>query len=159
MLSKVEINLPLLELIRNVPSYAKFFKDLCSKKHKFGKHEKIFASEVTNSVLQNELPPKLKDPGSFNIHITVGKEKQVKAMLDLGASINLMPYSVYKDLNIGEHKPASMSIQLVDRSVRFPRGIAEDIPVQVDKLIVPVDFVVLDMENGVRFAEPIILLG
>lgn len=75
MLSKVEINLPLLDVIRNVPSYAKFFKELCSKKRKFDRHEKIFASEVTNSVLQHNLPPKLKDPGSFNVLITLGKQK------------------------------------------------------------------------------------
>ena len=95
MLSKVEINLPLLEVISNVPAYTKFFKELCSKKKKLLGPEKLFATEVANSVLQQSLPPKLKDPGSFNINITIGNKKQVKAMLDLGASINLMPYSLY----------------------------------------------------------------
>ena len=92
MLSKVEINLPLLKVISNVPAYAKFFKDLCSKKKKLLDPEKLFATEVANSVLQQSLLPKLKDPGSFNINITIGNKQQVKAMLDLGASINLMPY-------------------------------------------------------------------
>ena len=95
MLSKVQVNLPLLQMIENVPLYAKFFKELCSRKRKLGVHEFFFASEVVNSVLQQNLPPKLKDPGSFNINITIGNGEVVKAMLDLGASINLMPYSVY----------------------------------------------------------------
>ena len=82
-------------MLENVPLYAKFFKELCNKKRKLGVHKNFFASEVVNSVLQQNLPPKLKDPGSFNINITIGNGEVVKEMLDLGASINLMPYSVY----------------------------------------------------------------
>ena len=104
MLSKFEINLPLLDIISNVPSYAKFFKDLCSRKRKFNMPEKIFATEVANSIFQQNLPPKLKDPGSFKINITIGNKQQVKAMLDIGASINLLPYSLFRQLGIGELK-------------------------------------------------------
>ena len=110
MLSKVEINLPLLEVISNVPAYAKFFKELCSKKKKLLSPEKLFATEVANSVLQQSLPPKLKDPGSFIINITIGNKQQVKAMLDLGSSINLMPFSLYKQLELGELKATRMSL-------------------------------------------------
>lgn len=67
-------------------------------------------------------------------------------MLDLGASINLMPYSVYLQLGLGDLKATTISLQLADRSVKYPRGIVEDILFQVDKLILPADFVVLDME-------------
>ena len=77
---------------------------MCSKKTKLGEHEIFFASEAVNSVLQQELPPKLKDPRSFNINITIGNGEVVKAMLDLGASINLMPYSIYAQLGLGELK-------------------------------------------------------
>lgn len=80
-------------------------------------------------------------------------------MLDLGASINLMLYSVYKQLILGELKPASMSIQLADRSKKFPKGIIEYLLVQVDRLIVPVDFVVMDMESTFTTVESIIFLG
>lgn len=96
MLSKVQINLPLLELISNVPSYTKFFKEVCSRKRKFNAQEKVMASEAVNSVLQHTLPPKVKDPGSFNVNIILGDVLCVRAMLDLGASINLMPFSVYE---------------------------------------------------------------
>ncbi|CAL8993283.1 unnamed protein product [Prunus brigantina] len=81
-------------------------------------------------------------------------------MLDLGASINLMPYSVYLQLGLGELKATTISLQLADRSVKYPRGIVEDILVQVDKLILPADFVVLDMEEApIHDRELPILLG
>ncbi|XP_038697987.1 uncharacterized protein LOC119995545 [Tripterygium wilfordii] len=113
-LSKVNINLPLLDVIRNMPAYAKFFKELNTYKRKYGPHEKVMVSENVSAVLQRKLPPKLKDPGSFSINITVGDKKMEKAMLDLGASINLMPYSVYLQLGLGEVKPTTMSLQLAD---------------------------------------------
>ncbi|XP_031279109.1 uncharacterized protein LOC116137554 [Pistacia vera] len=104
-------------------------------------------SETVSAVLECKLPPKLKDLRSFVINITIGKKKEERAMLDLGASINLMPYSIYQQLGMGELKPTTMTLQLIDRSVKYPRGIVEDILVQVYKLIVLVDFVVLDMEQ------------
>lgn len=104
MLSKVQINLALLQLIGNMPSYAKNFKEVCARKKKFKVHEKVLASEVVNSVLQHSLPPKVKYPGSFNVHNTIGNGLSMKAMLDLGASINLMPYSVYMKLGLGDLK-------------------------------------------------------
>ncbi|KAK0583907.1 hypothetical protein LWI29_004920 [Acer saccharum] len=80
-------------------------------------------------------------------------------MLDLGASINLMPFSIYKQLELNERKPTTMSLLLADGSVRYPRGIMEDVLVQVDKLIIPVDFVVLDMDDvsGETNMRPILL--
>ena len=69
-----------------------------------------------------------------------------RALLDLGASINLLPYSVYEQLGLGELKPTSMTLQLADRSVRLPRGIVEDVLVQVDKFYFPVNFIVLDTQ-------------
>ncbi len=147
LLSKVNINLPLLNVVTNIPSYAKFFKELSTRKRHFAPNEKIVVSEQASAVLRKDLPPKLKDPGSFNIMISVGGSKQVKGMLDLGASINLMPYSLFCELKLGGLKPTTMSLQLADRSVKYPKGIVEDVLVQIDKLIIPVDFVVLDMDR------------
>ncbi|CAL9012107.1 unnamed protein product, partial [Prunus brigantina] len=98
ILSKVNVNLPLLDVIRNMPAYGKFFKELNTYKRKYGPNEKVMVSENVSAVLQRKLPPKLKDPGSFSIDITIGGKLVEKAMLDLGASINLMPYSVYLQL-------------------------------------------------------------
>ncbi|CAL9024894.1 unnamed protein product [Prunus brigantina] len=77
-----------------MPAYGKFFKELNTYKRKYGPNEKVMVSENVSAVLQRKLPPKLKDPGSFSIDITIGGKLVEKAMLDLGASINLMPYSV-----------------------------------------------------------------
>ncbi|CAL8993407.1 unnamed protein product [Prunus brigantina] len=83
---------------KNMPEYGKFFKELNTYKRKYGPNEKVMVSENVSAVLQRKLPPKLKDPGSFSIDITIGGKLVEKAMLDLGASINLMPYSVYLQL-------------------------------------------------------------
>ena len=69
-----------------------------------------------------------------------------KALLDLGASVNLLPYSVYKQLGLGELKPTSITLSLTDRSIKIPKGTVEDVLIQVDKFYYPVDFVVLDTE-------------
>ena len=82
-----------------------------------------------------------------------------KALLDLGASVNLLPYSVYKQLGLGGLKPTTITLSLADRSVKIPRGVIEDVLVQVDKFYYPVDFVVLDTDPAVKEANymPIIL--
>ncbi|CAL8988178.1 unnamed protein product [Prunus brigantina] len=99
-------------------------------------------------ILQRKLPPKLKDPGSFSIPCMVGDFKIPKALLDLGASINLMPYHVYEKLNLGELQATTVSIQLADRTIRYPKGILEDVLVNVEGLILPADFLVLEMEEA-----------
>ncbi|XP_020421297.1 uncharacterized protein LOC109949626 [Prunus persica] len=145
---------------KNMPLYGKFFKELNTYKRKYGPNEKVVVFENVSAVLQRKLPPKLKDPGSFSINITIGDKLVEKAMLDLGASINLMPYSLYLQLGLGGLKATTISLQLADRSVKYPRGIVEDILVQVDKLILPADFVVLDMEEApLHDRELPILLG
>jgi hypothetical protein len=82
-----------------------------------------------------------------------------KALLDLGASVNLLPYLVYLQLGLGELKPTSMTLQLADRSVKVPRGIIEDVLIKVDKFYFPVDFIVLDTEpvQNVGIQIPVIL--
>jgi hypothetical protein len=89
----------------------------------------------------------------------IGLSRIERALLDLGASVNLLPYSVYLQLGLGELKPTSMTIQLADRSVKRPRGIIEDVLVKVDKFYFPMDFVVLDTEpvQNVRIQIPVIL--
>ena len=160
LLSKVNINLPLLNVVTSIPSYTKFFKELSTRKRQFIPNEKVVVSEQASAVLRKDLPPKLKDPGSFNIMISIGGSKQVKAMLDLGASINLMPYSLFCELKLEGLKPTTMSLQLADRSVKYPKGIVEDVLVQIDKLIIPVDFVVLDMDRDDHEVSNVpILLG
>ncbi|RVW23878.1 Retrovirus-related Pol polyprotein from transposon 17.6 [Vitis vinifera] len=104
-------------------------------------------------------PVKYKDPGRPTISVNIGGTHVEKALLDLGASVNLLPYSVYKQLGLGELKPTSITLSLADRSVKIPRGMIEDVLVQVDKFYYPVDFVVLDTNPTIKEANyvPIIL--
>jgi len=89
---------------------------------------------------------KYKDPGYPTISCFVGEHKIERVLLDLGASVNLLPYSVFQNLNLGELKPTSVTLLLADRSVKVPRGMVEDVLVQVDKFIYPMDFIVLDTQ-------------
>ncbi|XP_016648291.1 PREDICTED: uncharacterized protein LOC103326881 [Prunus mume] len=144
---KVQVNIPLLDAIQQIPSYAKFLKDLCTNKRKFKEHETVALSEEVSAVLLRKLPPKLKDPGSFTIPCLIGNQRFEHALLDLGASINLMPFSVFESLNLGELKKTSVSIQLADRSIKYPKGVLEDVLVKVNELIFPADFLGLEMEE------------
>ena len=93
---------------------------------------------------------KYKDPGSPTISVNIGGTCIDKTLLDLGASVNLLPYSVYKQLGLGELRPTNITLSLTDRSVKIPKGIVEDVLVKVDKFYYPVDFVVLDTERWQR---------
>ncbi|XP_075474098.1 uncharacterized protein LOC142505136 [Primulina tabacum] len=144
---KLHINISFAEALAQMPSYEKFLKEILSNKRKLVDFETVKLSEECSAILQNKLPPKAKDPGSFSIPCTIGTSFFGKALCDLGASINLMPYSCFEKLKIGEVRPTTISLQLADRSIKYPRGVVEDVLVKVDKFIFPVDFVVLDMEE------------
>ena len=101
---KIEINIPLLDAIKQVPRYAKFLKELCTNKRKLKGDEKISMGENVSAVFQKKLPPKCKDPGMFTIPCTIGSSKFKKSLIDLGASINVMPSSIYHSLNMGPLK-------------------------------------------------------
>ena len=159
VLRQVKVNIPLLDIIKQVPAYAKFLKDLCTIKKGLGIEKKAFLTEQVSAIIQSKNPVKYKDPGSPTISVNIGGTCIDKALLDLGASVNLLPYSMYKKLGLGELKPTNITLSLADRSVKIPKGIVEDVLVKVDKFYYPVDFVVLDTEpiaNGPNHV-PIIL--
>ena len=142
----MKVNIPLLDLIKQVPAYAKFLKDLCTIKKGLGIEKKAFLTEHASAIIQSKYPVKYKDPGSPTISVNIGGNCIDKSLLDLGASVNLMPYSVYKQLGLGELKPTNITLSLADRSVKIPKGMVEDVLVKIDKFYYPVDFVVLDTE-------------
>ncbi|KAM2154965.1 hypothetical protein ACFX1Q_046718 [Malus domestica] len=156
---KVQVNIPLLDAIKQVPRYAKFLKELCTTRKRISNKEVVQVSENVSAVLQRKLPPKCKDPGSFTIPCVIGNTKFEHAMLDLGASINVMPYSIYASMNLGELKNDGVIFQLADRSNAYPKGVLEDVLVQVDNLIFPADFYVLEMEDSPNVTPLPILLG
>ena len=155
----MQVNIPFLDAIKQVPKYAKFLKELCTTKRRFSNKEVVRVSENASAVLQRKLPPKCKDPGSFTIPCVIGNTKFEHAMLDLGLSINVMPYSIYASMNLGELKNDGVIIQLADRSNAYPKGVLEDVLVQVNHLIFLVDFYVLEMEDSAHSTRLPILLG
>jgi len=115
-------------------------------KRKLNVKNKAFLAEQVNAILHNNNALKYKNPGCPIISCFIREHKIERALLDLGASVNLLPYSVFQSLNLGELKPTSVTLLLADRFVKVPRGIIEDVLVQVDKFIYPVDFIVLDTQ-------------
>ena len=159
VLRQVKVNIPLLDMIKQNPTYAKFLKDLCTMKRGLNVEKKAFLTEQVSTIIQCKTLVKYKDPGCSTISVNIGGTCVEKVLLDLGASVNLLHYSVYKQLGLGELKPASITLSLADRSIKIPKGTVEDVLIQVDKLYYPVDFVVLDTEPVVVGANyvPIIL--
>jgi hypothetical protein len=156
---QVQINIPFLEAIQQVPAYAKFLKDLVTIKRKTNVPKKAFLTEQVSSILQSKLPIKYKDPGCPTIACMIGESQINRALLDLGASVNLLPYSVYLKLGLGELKPTTVTLQLENRSLKRPRGILEDVLIKVEKFYFPVDFIVIDTEpvHDVANQIPVIL--
>ena len=154
---KVHVNIPLLDAIKKISKYAKFLKKLCTTKKRIREKEVVHVSENVSAMLERNLPPKWKDPGSFTIPCVIGNTRFKHAMLDLGASINAMPYSVYASMNLRELKNDGVIIQLADRSNAYPKWVLEDVLVQVDHLIFPADFYVLEMEDSTHSQLPFLL--
>ncbi|GKB86182.1 hypothetical protein Tco_0958454, partial [Tanacetum coccineum] len=127
-LKKIKINYPLLKEIRQTNNYAKHMKNLVANKPRTQEDEEI------------RMNPRL----DFN-----------NALVDLGASISIMPLLMYKHLGIGKLKPINMMIEMADKTKCTPKGIVENLLIKIDKFIFPVDFVILDMVED--FKKPIIL--
>ncbi|CAN6725533.1 unnamed protein product [Malus baccata var. baccata] len=152
---KVQVNFPLLDAIKQVPKYAKFLNVLCTTRKRASNKEVVRVSKNVSAVLQRKLPPKCKDLGSFTIPCVIGNTRFESAMLDLGSSINVMPYSIYASMTLGELKNDGVIIQLADRSNAYLKGVLDD----VNHLVFPTDFYVLEMEDSNHSPQLPILLG
>ena len=119
---QVKVNVPLLDAIQQVPSYAKFLKDMCTRKRTTNVPKKAFLAASVSSILNNHLPVKYKDPGCPTISCIIGETRINRALLDLGASVNLLPYSVYEQLDLGELKPTRVTLQLAEPICEGPKG-------------------------------------
>ena len=144
---ELHINIPFMDALENMPSYVKFMKKILANKKKLEEYGTIPLTKECNAILQKKLPPKLQDLGSFAIPFSIGTRVSGKALCDLGASINLMPLSMFKRLRLGEPKSTTIILQLADRSYQHPLGIIENVLLKVGKFILPADFVILDMEE------------
>ncbi|GJR88138.1 reverse transcriptase domain-containing protein [Tanacetum coccineum] len=138
-----------------MPKFASTLKTLIGNKEKLSEMARTPLNENCSAVILNKLPKKLGDPGRFLIPCEFTGIDTCNALADLGASINLMPYSVWKDLSLPELTPTCMTLELADRSITKPIGIAEDVYVTVGKFQFPTDFVIVDFEPDPRV--PLIL--
>ncbi|GJU24955.1 reverse transcriptase domain-containing protein [Tanacetum coccineum] len=146
MIRAVRINVPLIDVLTEMPNYGKFLKELINNKHKIEQISAAFLSDESLAMIQNKVPPKLGDPGSFLIPCNF-KTFSCNAIADLGASINLKPYSLYAKLSLETLKTTKMSVRLADRSFQYPVGIAENMLIEVGKFTFPAVFVILKMEE------------
>jgi len=110
MLKKLHINIPFVDAITQVASYAKFLKYILAKKMKLVEFKTVKLSEERSAIVQNKLPQKLKDPGSFTIPCIIDDIYFDKVLCDLGASINLMPLIIFRKLGLGEPKPTIITL-------------------------------------------------
>ncbi|XP_071687272.1 uncharacterized protein [Rutidosis leptorrhynchoides] len=132
LIKKVNVNLPFIDVIAGMPKYARFMKDLLTNRKKMESVSSVTLNAACTAVVINQLPEKLEDPGCFTIPCLLG---------DLASP--------------GELRATRMAIQLADRSIKYPRGIIENMLVKTETLVFPADFVVLDMEVDERI--PLIL--
>ncbi|XP_021745342.1 uncharacterized protein LOC110711271 [Chenopodium quinoa] len=137
-------------------NYAKFLKKILSGKRTCDVAETVNLTENCSAIIINKIPHKLKDPENFSIPWAIYKMQIDNALCDLRASVSVMPYSVYQRLEKGELLSTNITLQLANRSIRIPRGKVEDVPLRVGKFIIPIDFVVLDIDEDYKIS---IILG
>ncbi|XP_070048692.1 uncharacterized protein [Nicotiana tomentosiformis] len=150
MMKSFSINVPLVEALEQMSGYAKFMKDLVTKKRSMNCETIKMTHQV--SAMVHSIAPKLENPGEITIPCTIGSANFAKALCDLGANINFMPYFVFKMLGIGQPRPTSMKLQMADWTMKRPLRIIDDVLVGVNKFILPTDFVILDCEVDATLA-------
>ncbi|XP_039834548.1 uncharacterized protein LOC120695336 [Panicum virgatum] len=145
MIQKIHVNVPLLDVM-HVPTYTRYIKENISNKRPLPTTKVVKLTEECSASILNQPLEKKKDPGCPTITCSIGAQHFSRALCDLGASVSVMPKAVYDKVNFTYLTPTPMHLQLADSSVRYPEGIAEDVPVKVRDYFIPVDFVVLDMD-------------
>jgi hypothetical protein len=138
-----------------VPTYTKYLRDILNNKKHLPSIEVIKLTEECSAAILNISHVKKKDLGCPTIDCSIRSQNFKNALCDLRASVSVMPKKVFDKLNYSTLTPTSMYLQLADQLVRYPIGIAENILVKIQNFFVPVDFVVLDMQEDMK--TPLIL--
>nr|GEU93905.1 hypothetical protein [Tanacetum cinerariifolium] len=139
-----------------MPKHTKFPKSLLSNKSRLEEACTVTMNERCSTALLNKLPLKEKDLWSFTIPYDIGNLHIDNALADLRASITLMPYSMYEKLGLCKPKTTRMSLELADRSIQYPQGIVENVLIKVDKFVLSINFVILDIREDSKI---LIILG
>ncbi|XP_070021334.1 uncharacterized protein [Nicotiana sylvestris] len=151
MMKILSINVSLVEALKQMPGYAKFIKDLVTKKRSMN-YETIKMKHKVSEIVHS-MTPKLEHLGAFITPCKIESADFAKALCDLGASINLMPYSVFKTFGIGQPRPTSMRLKMADRTMKRPLVIIDDVLVRVNKFILPADFMILDCQVDYKISK------
>lgn len=139
-----------------MPSYAKFLeKKILYNTRKLEDHENVVLTADCSAIVKSNLSPMLKDPGSFSTPCVIGMMSFKRELCDLGAIVSMMPLSVCQKLDLGDVKSTNISLQLADRTIKYPIGIIEDVPIWIRQLYIPTNFVIIEIEADSRI--PIIL--
>ncbi|XP_017973072.1 PREDICTED: uncharacterized protein LOC108661367 [Theobroma cacao] len=138
-----------------MPSYLKFLKDILTKKRQLEEFKTFALTKKCSAIIQNKLPPKLKDPRRFSIPCNIGSFKISNALCDLGASVSIKPLSIARKLGFQEIQPTIVTLQLADRTIKYPIGIIEDVLLKVGHLYIMANFIVLEIKDDVEI--PLIL--
>ncbi|GJV58610.1 reverse transcriptase domain-containing protein [Tanacetum coccineum] len=138
-----------------MPKFNKWLSSLLRNKEKLEEIAITTVNAECSAIILNKVPKKLEDPGKFLIPCALQELDRTNALVDSGASINLLPHSIYKKLGLGALKPTRMTLELANRSITHPMGIAKDVVVRVDGFTFLADFVVVNFEPDPRV--PIIL--
>ena len=141
---KVTITIPLIYAIKHIPSYAKFLKGICTPHRN---HRRIQLTEMVSSIMMNSLPIKKRDPGATMIMSEIGGMSFTRSLLDTGASINILPKSIFDRHHVGELQPFLVDLCLADGSVRKPHGIIEDVIIKIEDCYFSLDFLVVGLKT------------
>ncbi|KAI3708571.1 hypothetical protein L2E82_37828 [Cichorium intybus] len=161
LFSQIKVNIPLVKLIKEVPAYAKFLNDMCiHKKHILSHLPKMISlPENVSSILMDALPPKMKDHGVPLISVDLGDVHIKRALLDLGASVNILPGQLFDKREFGTMRFTDVILHLADKSTKIPRGMLVDVIIKVGEFYYPADFLVLDTRQATNGEQPTIILG
>ncbi|XP_070007816.1 uncharacterized protein [Nicotiana sylvestris] len=140
---QLSVIIPFVEAFREMPGFAKYLKDLITKK-RTTKNEVVNMTHRVSSIIATSTIQKKEDSGAFTIPCTIGAHDFARALCDNGDSINLMPHAIYNQAGLGMPRPTSMKLQMADRSIKRPVGIVDDVLVKVGKFHLPADFIILD---------------
>ncbi|XP_019100932.1 PREDICTED: uncharacterized protein LOC104789643 [Camelina sativa] len=154
MMDKLIIELPLVDAVKNSPMLRRYVKRMVTKDFNAEQGVMMISAQVS-AIIQNKIPEKLPDPGSFVLDCTIFTDRFARSLCYLGSSVNLMPRSVALSLGMTDFQPTKLTLILADRSVRIPDGVLEDVPIKIGECLIRTDFVVLKYEEEPK--DPLIL--
>ncbi|GJX05774.1 reverse transcriptase domain-containing protein [Tanacetum coccineum] len=155
MFKQLSLEIGLKDALVEMPKFNKWLSSLIRNKEKLEEIAITTVNAECSAIIMNKVPKKLEDPGKFLIPCALQELDRTSALADSGASINLLPHSIYKKLRLEALTPTRMTLELANRSITHPMGIAEDVVVRVDGFTFLADFVVVNFEPDPRV--PIIL--